>query len=87
MNDYAEGGQEIDRFRGKYDFLSNFYPARLTYDGLEFYNSEAAYQVERCKNRNDRIQFEEYYGNETKRLALKQKKKLPGLGYLQSMIG
>ncbi len=34
----------IDSFKGKYFFLSNFYNAKVTYDGLTFLNSEAAFQ-------------------------------------------
>ena len=29
-------GQNISAFRGAYDFLSNFYPAPITYNGLVF---------------------------------------------------
>lgn len=32
------------RFIDQYDFLSNFYPAVVTYDGCEFPTSENAYQ-------------------------------------------
>lgn len=32
-------GQNISAFRGAYDFLSNFYPASITYNGLVFKNN------------------------------------------------
>ena len=39
---------EITQFRGEYFFLSNFYPAPVTYNGLSFLNSEAAFQSAKC---------------------------------------
>lgn len=33
----------ISRFRGEYEFLSNFYPCRVTLDGLEYASVEHAY--------------------------------------------
>ena len=35
----------IDSFRGKYYFLSNFFPAEVTYNGLTYQNNEAAFQA------------------------------------------
>jgi len=35
----------IDRFRGEYRWLSNFWPARVRLDGVEFATVEAAYQA------------------------------------------
>ena len=34
-------------FRGKYFFLSNFYPCRIEYEGLVYQNAEAAYQAQK----------------------------------------
>ena len=33
----------INEFRGKYYFLSNFYSAPVTYDGITYQNNEAAF--------------------------------------------
>ena len=41
----------IDRFRGEYYFLSNFYSAQVRYDGLFFTNNEAAFQAAKCPER------------------------------------
>ncbi len=41
----------IDEFRGKYFFLSNFYAAPVTYQGLRFENNEAAFQAAKCPER------------------------------------
>ena len=61
----------IDRFRGTYEFLSNFYPARIEFDGIVYYNAEAAYQAQKCAKRADRAQFARLYGDEAKSLGRK----------------
>lgn len=39
----------IKLFKGKYEFLSNFYdPCPVEYKGLTYRNSEAAYQAQKC---------------------------------------
>lgn len=40
---------KIDSFRGDYEFLSNFYESPVTYNGLTFRNSEAAFQAQKCE--------------------------------------
>ena len=39
---------KIDRFRGEYAFLSNFWEASVTYQGLTYGNNEAAFQAQKC---------------------------------------
>ena len=56
----------IGRFRGAYGFLSNFYPAKLTYDGLTYCNAEAAYQAQKCRDPEEREAFSRLYGDEAK---------------------
>ena len=36
---------KIDSFSGEYEFLSNFYPCKIVYDGLEYASAEAAFQA------------------------------------------
>ena len=43
------------QFRGKYYFLSNFYPHKFVYDGVEYYNSEAAFQAQKCVNKYEKL--------------------------------
>lgn len=43
--------EPIDEFRGKYFFLSNFYPAPVEYQGYRFENNEAAFQAAKCPER------------------------------------
>lgn len=59
----------IQRFRLEYDYLSNFYPAIVCVDGLEFLNSEAAYQAAKCAKAEDRLLFTELNSNDAKRLG------------------
>jgi predicted NAD-dependent protein-ADP-ribosyltransferase YbiA (DUF1768 family) len=40
----------IDSFRGKYRFLSNFWPCKVVYEGLTYPSSEAAYQAAKTTN-------------------------------------
>jgi predicted NAD-dependent protein-ADP-ribosyltransferase YbiA (DUF1768 family) len=35
----------INNFRGKYFFLSNFYPVSIIYEGITYSSSEHAYQA------------------------------------------
>ena len=49
----------ITSFRGKYAFLSNFYAAEVTYEGMTYPTSEAAFQAAKCLNMDDRIPFTE----------------------------
>ncbi len=61
----------IQQFDGRYDFLSNFYPASVSVDGYNFLNSESAYQAFKCNNTADYEQFFELTGDEAKRLGRK----------------
>ena len=49
----------IDSFRGKYDFLSNFYIANVEWEGLVYSSSEAAFQSGKCLSRENRLPFTE----------------------------
>ena len=37
----------ISVFKGPYYFLSNFYPAKVTYNGVTYRNAEAAFQAQK----------------------------------------
>ena len=37
----------INRFGGEYSFLSNFYQCTVTYDGITYGSSEAAFQAQK----------------------------------------
>ena len=46
----------IEQFREEYSFLSNFYPAVLTFEGKTYLNSEAAYQAAKCVDESEKEQ-------------------------------
>ncbi len=59
----------INSFRELHDFLSNFYPVAIEYNGLRYYSAEAAFQAQKCKNLEERKQFCALYADEAKKLA------------------
>lgn len=50
----------INEFRGKYYFLSNFYDAPVTIDGITYRNNEAAFQAMKIKDINVRNNYKIY---------------------------
>ena len=48
---------KIDSFRGKYYFLSNFYSAKVPWEGITYLNNESAFQSAKLKDVNKRKQF------------------------------
>ena len=59
----------ISRFRGNYDFLSNFYEHPVTVNGITYRNSEAAFQAQKCPARAK--EFTGLSGSEAKKLGRK----------------
>lgn len=59
----------IISFRGQYAFLSNFYDATITYAGLTYQNSEAAFQAQKCVQDYDKKKFCNLNPSEAKRLG------------------
>lgn len=57
----------IDSFRDKYLFLSNFSQARINYNGLEFKNSEAAFQAQKVLDVEEQLPFTQMSPKEAKR--------------------
>lgn len=57
----------IDEFRGKYFFLSNFYSAPITYNGLTYLNNEAAFQAQKTIDPMHREAFTKYDPSQAKR--------------------
>ena len=43
----------IDKFRGEYGFLSNFYEVEVEYDGYTYRNSESAFQAQKDVSRRE----------------------------------
>lgn len=50
FEEYLQDQQEkasIAAFRDEFDFLSNFYPVKIRYNGVTFHNAEAAFQAQK----------------------------------------
>ncbi|MBP3379754.1 MAG: NADAR family protein [Ruminococcus sp.] len=58
---------KIDSFRNEYFFLSNFYEAPITYEGLTYQNNEAAFQAQKCADPKEREAFTRMNPSEAKR--------------------
>ena len=71
MRYYETPRKCIDYFREEYEFLSNFYPTKVTFDGITYCNSEAAYQAQKCRNAEERLQFIRLSSDEAKKLGQK----------------
>ena len=71
MRYYEIPREEIDYFREEYEFLSNFYPTKVMFDEMTYYNAEAAYQAQKCSRYEDRCQFALLSADEAKRLGQK----------------
>jgi ribA/ribD-fused uncharacterized protein len=48
----------IDRFMGRYDFLSNFHPCRIEFEGQTYRSVEHAYQAAKTEDPHIRKRFE-----------------------------
>ena len=59
----------INEFRGKYYFLSNFFEAPVTWDGITYQNNEAAFQS--AKVLSDRERFADLDPSSAKKLGRK----------------
>lgn len=59
----------IAAFENEYSFLSNFFEVDVTYNGITFKNSEAAFQAQKCPSRID--EFANLPPNKAKRLGRK----------------
>lgn len=44
-------------FRGAYNYLSNFYPTSVEFDGITYRSAEAAFQAQKCVDKKDREAF------------------------------
>ena len=59
----------INKFDGKYAFLSNFYECSITYDGLTYCNSEAAFHAQKTLNNDERKRFTTLTASESKKMG------------------
>ena len=61
----------IDKFHEEFDWLSNFFPCQVKFEGLTFTSSEAAFQAAKCADQNEREKFVNLSAGRTKRLGKK----------------
>ena len=61
----------INKFDGEYAFLSNFYECDITYNGLTYKNSEAAFHAQKTLNLAQRKQFTTLDPSESKKMGRK----------------
>lgn len=61
----------INSFRGNNYFLSNFYEKPLTYDGITYQNSEAAFQAQKTTDIDVRRQFADLDPSAAKKMGRK----------------
>lgn len=69
MRYYEIAREEIDYFREEYEFLSNFYPTKLIFNGVTYYNAEAAYQAQKSLLQTMRFRFSNLSADEAKKLG------------------
>ena len=53
----------------KYDFLGNFYECQVTYQGITYQNSEAAFQAQKTTDLQERLKFANLPPQEAKSLG------------------
>ena len=51
---------EIKNFVGNYEFLSNFFPAKIEYEGLIYLNAESAFQAQKEKTKDLRKKYQNF---------------------------
>lgn len=62
-----EKNNRIDKFRKEYFFLSNFYPCLVTYQGITYQSSEAAYQAQKTLDESIRKEFSKLDADSSKK--------------------
>lgn len=58
-------------FSGCYMFLSNFYPTKIEYEGLQYNSTEAAYQSAKTLDKQLKLKFVNIIASESKKLGRK----------------
>jgi ribA/ribD-fused uncharacterized protein len=64
-----EDKMAISSFTGQYEFLSNFYPCVIVYDGLTYQSTEAAYQAHKTLDLDQRSTFTSVAANISKKMG------------------
>ena len=74
----ANGGvtMEINKFRGEYAFLSNFYKTPVEFGGLVYPCVENAFQAQKCPDGEEKIKYTQQ-NNPVRAKMMGKKEKLP----------
>lgn len=59
----------INNFHGEHNYLSNFCPARITWEGLTYLSAEAAFQAAKVLTDEERLPFTVLPPNKAKRMG------------------
>lgn len=59
----------IDQFSGQYDFLSNFYESAVTYKGITYPSSEAAFHAQKTTDIYEQVRFTQLNPSAAKKLG------------------
>ena len=59
--------EKIERFEGEYRWLSNFWTVKITYEGITYNSTEAAFQASKTLNIEDRRRFSKMTAGESKK--------------------
>lgn len=59
----------VSEFTGNYDFLSNFYRCNITYEGITYKSTEAAYQAQKCATESEKLAFADLPPGKAKKLG------------------
>lgn len=81
---------KISSFRNEYYFLSNFYEAPVTYNGLTYRNNEAAFQAQKTVNEKERILFTEMSATQARstgrRITLRKDWESVKMGVMRELV-
>ncbi len=66
LKEKIDYSNEINLFRDEFDFLSNMYDCKVIYNGIEFKNSESAFQAQKSLDEEVRKSFSELSGKKSK---------------------
>ena len=61
--------EPIKVFDGEFAFLSNFYDCPVVIDGIQYQNSEAAFQAMKCEDKSERYRFTNVPAGKAKRFG------------------
>tara|TARA_X000000950_G_scaffold275091_1_gene360972 strand:- start:390 stop:827 length:438 start_codon:yes stop_codon:yes gene_type:complete len=71
MQEFKGNMETIDCFDGEFDWLSNFFPCKVEFEGMLFQSSESAFQASKTLDMEERRKFTEFHAGKSKRKGKK----------------